>query len=55
MMTPPRATPFWGVHGVAAIARTQTVELDQTSGRFSDAQQHAEKGRRVTKNNTSIV
>jgi hypothetical protein len=26
------ATPFWSEHGMAAIARTQTVELDQTPG-----------------------
>jgi hypothetical protein len=28
------ATPFWGVAGAAAIAKTQTVELDQTSGTY---------------------
>jgi hypothetical protein len=31
------ATPFWSEHGMAAIARTQTVELDQTlDSYFSD-------------------
>jgi hypothetical protein len=27
-----KATPFWAVNGAAAIARTQTVELDQIAG-----------------------
>jgi hypothetical protein len=47
------ATPFWAVGGVAAIARTQTVELDQTSGIYFGATTTAgQRPRNVTKNNT---
>jgi hypothetical protein len=39
--------------GVAAIARTQTVELDQTSGIYFGATTTAgQRPRNVTKNNT---
>jgi len=50
------ATPFWAVRGMAAIAETQTVELDQTSDcYFRATATRYENARYVTKNNTSLV